>query len=286
MSDFDALQDVVVMRNRAALILEKLRHETEVSCEMGESPNDSTSAADCCSNDAVTASREFQRKFYDQHGFLVLKGFVDTKVIETMKDQMKYLVDSLWNAKFEDDGGDEDVTASDGTEAAVFRTDDKQEEAQGSNAYFLQSATKIHFFAEKDAMSEIREGRLKSKYRDNKIGALNKCGHGIHLRPTYAADMGWTNTTATTSQNNSSNVFHSYATSYSIRQLVVDTLGYINPVIPQSMYIFKQPFVGSEVTSHQDSTFLFTQPVQTCLGLWLALDNSTVVSICSIKPTK
>jgi phytanoyl-CoA hydroxylase len=58
----------------------------------------------------------------------------------------------------------------------------------------------------------------------------------------------------------------------------MDTLGYKNPVIPQSMYIFKQPFVGSEVTSHQDSTFLFTYPKQTCLGLWLALDDSTVVS--------
>ena len=30
------------------------------------------------------------------------------------------------------------------------------------------------------------------------------------------------------------------------------------------------------MTSHQDSTFLFTEPRQTCLGLWLALDDSTI----------
>ena len=33
-----------------------------------------------------------------------------------------------------------------------------------------------------------------------------------------------------------------------------------------SMYIFKQANVGSEVTPHQDSTFLHTSPKQTVLG--------------------
>ena len=37
----------------------------------------------------------------------------------------------------------------------------------------------------------------------------------------------------------------------------------------ESMYIFKQANVGSEVTPHQDSTFLHTSPKQTVLGKFL-----------------
>jgi len=46
------------------------------------------------------------------------------------------------------------------------------------------------------------------------------------------------------------------------------------------MYIFKQPFIGGEVTSHQDSSFLHTEPRETCLGLWLALHPATVENGC------
>ena len=55
------------------------------------------------------------------------------------------------------------------------------------------------------------------------------------------------------------------------------------------MYIFKQANVGSEVTPHQDSTFLHTSPKQTVLGerckldlkvvilsgMWIALEDAT-----------
>ena len=51
-------------------------------------------------------------------------------------------------------------------------------------------------------------------------------------------------------------------------------------MLPQSMYIFKQPGIGGEVTSHQDSTFLYTTPRQTCLGLWLALHDATMDNGC------
>ena len=80
-------------------------------------------------------------------------------------------------------------------------------------------------------------------------------------------------------------LFRSYSTSSKIRQLV-RSLGWKDPVIPQSMYIFKQPRIGGEVTSHQDSTFLHTEdaktgkPRQSCLGLWLALHDATVENGC------
>eukprot|EP00121_Abeoforma_whisleri_P002737 Awhi_evm1s2461 len=46
------------------------------------------------------------------------------------------------------------------------------------------------------------------------------------------------------------------------------------------MYIFKQPNFGGEVVPHQDSTFLLTSPTPTCLGLWIALQDSTLENGC------
>ena len=45
------------------------------------------------------------------------------------------------------------------------------------------------------------------------------------------------------------------------------------------MYIFKNPD-SDEVTSHVDSTFLYTTPRTACLGLWLALDTATTENGC------
>jgi phytanoyl-CoA hydroxylase len=50
--------------------------------------------------------------------------------------------------------------------------------------------------------------------------------------------------------------------------------GFQTPAIPQSMYIFKNPGVGGEVISHQDGTYLFTEPAST-IGFWIALDDAT-----------
>jgi phytanoyl-CoA hydroxylase len=47
----------------------------------------------------------------------------------------------------------------------------------------------------------------------------------------------------------------------------------------QSMYIFKQPNIGSEVNCHQDSTFLYTEPID-IVGLWFALEDATIENGC------
>jgi phytanoyl-CoA hydroxylase len=45
------------------------------------------------------------------------------------------------------------------------------------------------------------------------------------------------------------------------------------------MYIFKQPGIGGEVVPHQDNSFVYTDP-QSCTGLWIALEDSTLVNGC------
>ena len=179
-----------------------------------------------------------------------------------MKDEMARIVEAEWHPFADQDGG--------GGELDAFGTNDKQNAARGD--YFLDSADKVHFFAEPAALAADDEEektkqkkggdnkpRLRSSYRNDKVRALNKAGHGLHLRR---------------------GVFRDYCLSDKIRNLVVKDLGWRDPVVPQSMYIFKQAEIGGCVTSHQDSTFLFTTPFQSCLGLWLALDDATLDNGC------
>eukprot|EP00579_Thalassiosira_antarctica_P028802 CAMPEP_0202027164 /NCGR_PEP_ID=MMETSP0905-20130828/60775_1 /ASSEMBLY_ACC=CAM_ASM_000554 /TAXON_ID=420261 /ORGANISM="Thalassiosira antarctica, Strain CCMP982" /LENGTH=379 /DNA_ID=CAMNT_0048590573 /DNA_START=48 /DNA_END=1184 /DNA_ORIENTATION=- len=184
-------------------------------------------------------------RFFDKHGFIFLPGFANTDEVQSMKSAMEDLVNNEWKP-----------SSQHPTE--VFRTDQKQIEAQGRSDYFLDSASKCHFFAEKDAIKE--NGELKEEYnqRNNKLAALNKAGHGMHTTP---------------------GPFQSYTQSPKIATLLRE-LGWIDPTVPQSMYIFKQALIGGEVTSHQDSSFLNTTPRQTCIGLWLALDDATVNNGC------
>ena len=180
-------------------------------------------------------------RFFDKHGFVLVPSFSHSREIEAMKTFMQNLVNNQWDPN---------------QSTHVFRTDDKQVEAQAKSDYFLDSANKTHFFAEKDAMDE--NGNLKKEYVQNRIAALNKAGHGMHTTP---------------------GPFQTYTQSAKVTNLLTE-LGWEDPIVPQSMYIFKQAKIGGEVTSHQDSSFLYTTPRQTCIGLWLALDDATVENGC------
>lgn len=181
-----------------------------------------------------------RREAFDRDGFLHVEGFASSEECEKMLERMKDLVEA-WDPEK--------------TNSPVFVTDEKEQEAaQGSSDYFLDSADRIHFFLEKDAADA--DGKLKKGF--TKLRALNKVGHGLHCVDE---------------------VFKAYSFSSKVMDLV-EELGWKKPVLPQSMYIFKQPEIGGEVTSHQDSTFLYTTPKPTCLGLWLALQDATLENGC------
>merc|ERR1711976_1003550 len=57
------------------------------------------------------------------------------------------------------------------------------------------------------------------------------------------------------------------------------SLKFQDPVVVQSMYIFKQPKIGGEVTSHQDATFLWAEPLKE-VGIWIALEDTTLDNGC------
>lgn len=177
---------------------------------------------------------------FERDGFLHIKGFKSPEYCERLVQRMHKIVDT-WNPEE--------------TLAPVFATDtDTQMKAQGNSDYFLDSSDAVHFFLEKDAADQ--DGKLKPGIE--KVRSLNKVGHALHeLDPE----------------------FREYSHCSEVKELVAE-LGWIDPVLPQSMYIFKQPGIGGEVTSHQDSSFLFTTPKQTCLGLWLSLHNATLQNGC------
>ena len=131
---------------------------------------------------------------------------------------------------------------------SIFST---HEQNRLTDDYFLSSGDKIRFFFEENAFN----GAGTLKYKKEK--SINKIGHALHdLDP----------------------VFQKFSRSEKLKQLAAAT-GFEDSLLLQSMYIFKQPNIGGEVTCHQDSTFLYTEPIN-ILGLWFALEDATTENGC------
>ncbi len=124
-------------------------------------------------------------------------------------------------------------------------------QAHAEDDYFLNSGGNISFFLEEEAFEA--GGRLQRPKRES----VNKIGHALHdLDPVFSAF------------SHSKRMEHAACGA-----------GFVNPVLLQSMVIMKPPGIGGEVTCHQDSTFLMTEP-ESCVGFWLALDAATLENGC------
>lgn len=131
---------------------------------------------------------------------------------------------------------------------SIFST---HEQSRTTDDYFLTSGDKIRFFFEENAFNA--DGTLK--YEKEK--SINKIGHALH-------DL--------------DSVFDRFSRNEKVNE-VATAIGMKNPLLLQSMYIFKQPNIGGEVTCHQDSTFLYTDPID-IVGLWFALEDATIENGC------
>ena len=125
---------------------------------------------------------------------------------------------------------------------AVFSTRDNR---HAKDAYFEASANGIGVFFEEGAFDE--GGKLRVPLAE----AVNKLGHAMHdLDP----------------------IFNAFSRTARL-QSVSDAIGLADPKLIQSMYIFKQPGIGGEVVCHQDSTFLYTEPLSV-VGFWFAIEDA------------
>lgn len=132
---------------------------------------------------------------------------------------------------------------------SIFTTKDS---TRNSDDYFLNSGYAIRYFWEEKAWNENKEFIATDPAQ-----AINKVGHGLHdLAPDFQT------------------------VSYADRVgSICEDLSIIRPLVAQSMYIFKQPRIGGDVSAHQDGSFLYTEP-QSCLGFWWALDDCTLANGC------
>jgi phytanoyl-CoA hydroxylase len=109
-----------------------------------------------------------------------------------------------------------------------------RDQAHARDRYFRESGGAIRFFVEEEASDK-----------------LNKIGHALHdLDP----------------------VFERFSRQPKLAALAAE-LGLSQPLLLQSMYLFKQPHVGGEVGWHQDATYLRTDP-PSVVGVWIALDDA------------
>jgi phytanoyl-CoA hydroxylase len=131
---------------------------------------------------------------------------------------------------------------------AIFSTQDDKRQIDD---YFMQSATRVRCFLEEEAFGP--DGGL----RQAKALSINKIGHALHdLDP----------------------VFDAFSHGPALAELAAD-LGLAQAQIWQSMYIFKQPGIGGEVSWHQDATFFETTPI-TVTTFWFALEDATLDNGC------
>ena len=130
----------------------------------------------------------------------------------------------------------------------IFTTN---EQTRYSDHFFLESGNKIRCFFEEEAFDQ--NGYLKQP----KEFSINKIGHAMHdLDP----------------------VFDSFSRTEELGAVAKD-VGFEDPRILQSMYIFKQPKIGGEVGFHQDATFLYTEPISV-KGFWFALEDASLENGC------
>lgn len=126
-----------------------------------------------------------------------------------------------------------------------------QSSAHVGDDYFLTSGDRVRFFFEEDAFSS--SGELQKP----KARAINKIGHYLHeLSPPFRE-----------------------ATFTALHREIAKSFGFQDPRVLQSMVICKQPEIGGAVPSHQDSTFLYTNP-PSAVGFWIALEDATAENGC------
>jgi phytanoyl-CoA hydroxylase len=125
---------------------------------------------------------------------------------------------------------------------SVFSTRDRD---RGRDRYFMESAEAVHCFLEEEAVDA--DGHL---VRPKEL-AINKIGHALHdLVPEFRAFC-----------------------RQPVLQELLAQLGYADPVLWQTMYIFKQPRIGGEVRWHQDASYLASEPA-TVIGVWVAVEDA------------
>lgn len=140
------------------------------------------------------------------------------------------------------------VAEAAGDPVSVFST---HEQTRTSDEWFLSSGGAVRCFFEEEAFTPAGDLAVPLER------AINKIGHAQH-------DL--------------DDVYSAFSRAPAMAEAAA-AVGLEEPLLLQSMHIFKQPRIGGEVSCHQDATFLGTEP-ETVVGLWVALEDATLDNGC------
>lgn len=191
-----------------------------------------------------------QLRDYHNNGYLCIEDFAPHDLCDRLRERAVRIVTELE------------------TDKGVFSTIHQE---KTSDDWFLSSGDKIRLFMEEgeendeemkaappedNAVAKPGDGMVPESERGS-THKVNKIGHALHdLDPEFAA----------------------FSRQPRLAR-IVDDLGFMKPLLLQSMYIFKQPGIGGEVSVHQDSTFLYTDPLSVT-GFWFALEDASISNAC------
>eukprot|EP01125_Pyxidicula_operculata_P004136 TRINITY_DN15_c0_g1_i1.p1 TRINITY_DN15_c0_g1~~TRINITY_DN15_c0_g1_i1.p1 ORF type:complete len:188 (+),score=36.70 TRINITY_DN15_c0_g1_i1:40-564(+) len=126
----------------------------------------------------------------------------------------------------------------------IFTTGEKQSKTAGE--HFLDSGDKVRYFLEEKAERD-ENGKLIGDVKNS----INKIGHGLYEH---------------------NDVFKRFTGTARHLEIAKEILGLKEPLVAQSMVIFKQARIGGEVYPHQDGSFLYTTP-ESVAALWWPLGS-------------
>jgi phytanoyl-CoA hydroxylase len=192
-----------------------------------------------------------QLELWDKNGYLIIPDALSPETVQNLLSESHQLLEGITPRPIIKQTPPQSNHSSDftleGHPMTKFSTGTgPNSEKHVGDEYFLTSSSAIHFFFEEAAFDA--SGTLAKP----KACAINKIGHALHVLSRPFAE-------ATLTRENRD---------------VAKCLGFRDPRVLQSMVICKQPEIGGAVSSHQDSTFLYTDP-PSAVGFWYALEDAT-----------
>ncbi|GAA5938011.1 phytanoyl-CoA dioxygenase family protein [Sporobolomyces koalae] len=181
-----------------------------------------------------------QKAQFEQDGYLIIPSFFSSNQVEKLLAKSHQM---LQDFSLEDHPMTQFIGSGEAQTGKAKHVGD---------TYFLESGDKVRFFFEPAAFGE--DGKLNRP----KEKAVNKIGHGL----------------AMIDQD-----FREATFSDKMKQLARQLEFHQDPRVLQSMIICKNAQVGGQVSSHDDSTFLYTNPLS-AMGFWIALEKCTTTNGC------
>lgn len=169
-----------------------------------------------------------QVSFFHENGYLVIEDFLSKSTISGLKDEIQSI-----------------IAAADLTKVqSIFTTDDQH---RRTDDYFLESGSNISFFWEKKAMEKAAAKSLydsadaKKEESGDASPSFTPDGRPLTLEAGLPGSLGL---------NKIGHNLHDLSSpfkevSYDARVgSMCQELGLVDPLLVQSMYIFKQPYIG------------------------------------------